>query len=117
MAIEVYELPIALFFEPLWTIPFWFFALTATYPDEDETNEEERAALHRTWRKPLQALRVWLPYLLAAFILISVGPDGAFKNTAFSLVLFLTSIQALLTILRYARNKRANPANNNSQTA
>ena len=117
LAIEVYELPIALFFEPLWTIPFWFFALTATYPDEDETDEEERAAIHRTWRKPLQALRVGLPYLLAAFILISVGPDGASKNTAFSLVLFLTSIQALLTILRYARNKRTNPANNNSQTA
>ena len=106
LAIEVYELPVAVYFEPLWTIPFWFFALTATYPDEDETDEEERAELHRKWSKPLQCLRVGLPYLLAAIILVFIGPQAASGNTVFSLVLFLTSIRALQTLLQYTRNRR-----------
>ena len=117
LAIEVYDLPISFFFEPFWTIPFWFFALTATYPDEDETDETERAALHSTWRRPLQSLRIGLPYLLAAFILVFVGPAAAFENTAFSLVLFLTAIRALQTILQYVRKQRTNQANDNPQTA
>ena len=106
LAIEVYEIPISFFFDPLWTIPFWFFALTATYPDEDETDEAERAMLHRKWSKPLQYLRIGLPYLLAAFILLFVGPKAAFENTAFSLVLFLTALHAIQSMLRYKRNRQ-----------
>lgn len=106
LAMEVYDLPIAFYFDPLWTIPFWFFALTSTYPDEDETDEEERAELHRKWSTPLQYLRIGLPYLLVAFILIFIGPKAAFENTAFFLVLFLTAIHTLQNMLQYARNRR-----------
>ena len=106
LAMEVYDLPIAFYFDPLWTLPFWFFALTSTYPDEDETAEEERAELHRKWSTPLQYLRIGLPYLLVAFILIFIGPKAAFENTAFFLVLLLTAIHTLQNILQYVRNRR-----------
>ena len=117
LAIEVYDLPISFFFEPFWTIPFWFFALTATFPDEDETDETERAMLHSTWKRPLQSLRIGLPYLFAAFILIFVGPAAAFENTAFFLVLFLTAIRAIQTLLQYARTRRTSRGSDNSQPA
>lgn len=106
LAIEVYDLSLAILFDPLWTIPFWFFALTSTYPDEDETDAAEREALHRNWGKPLQYLRIGLPYLLAAFILIFIGPKAAFAHSAFSVVLFLTAIHAVRTMLQYAQNRR-----------
>ena len=120
LAIEVYELPVGSYFDPLWAVPFWFFALTATYPDEDETPEEERAALHREWGKPLKYLRIGLPYLLAAFILFFVGPEAAFENAVLSLVLFLTILHAIHSLFLYTRNRPTAPfpqkdtASNNS---
>ena len=107
LAIEVYDLPISFYFEPFWTIPFWFFALTATYPDEDETDEAERAELHKKWSTPLRYLRIGLPYLLVALILILVGPKAASENSAFTLVLLLTAIRAVMTLLQTKRNRQA----------
>ena len=106
LAIEVYDLPIDFYFEPFWTIPFWFFALTATYPDEDETDEAERAELHKRCSPPLRYLRVGLPYLLTAIILVLVGPKAAFENTPFALVLFLTAGHAIMTMLQNKRSQR-----------
>lgn len=116
LAIEVYELPISFYFDPLWTIPFWFFSLTATYPDEDETDDAERAALHRRWNKPLRYFRVGLPYLLSAIILLLIGPKKAFEQPAFSLVLLLAAILAVWTILRRNQDSPAPAFPQNSAT-
>ncbi len=101
LAIVVYELPIGFYFDPFWTVPFWFFALTATYPDEDETDEQEKEACHRRWVKPLRFLRVFLPYLLSAFILVSVGPAAVWDDPGFSLVLFLAAVRLIWALYRF----------------
>lgn len=106
LAIVVYKLSFAYLFDPVWTVPFWFFALTATYPDEDETEAQEKLALHRRWDTALHYMRVFLPYLLAAAILFWVGPKAALDNVVFSAVLCLTAARALLSVVRRIRGRR-----------
>lgn len=101
LAIEVYDLPVGFYFEPFWSVPFWFFALTATYPDEDETDAQEKMDFHRRWDEPLRYMRVALPYFLAAAILFLVGSKAALEDTVFCLVLFLTAARALLSIIQH----------------
>lgn len=103
LAIEVYELPVGFYFDPFWTVPFWFFALTATYPDEDETEEKEKMELHRHWDAPLLYMRVLLPYLLAGTILWLVGPKAVLEDSMFCFVLFLTAARALMSSAYYFR--------------
>ena len=105
LAIEVYEIPVGFYFDPFWTVPFWFFALTATYPDEDEVEEQETMELHRHWDTPLHYTRLLLPYLLAGMILWFVGPKASLEDPAFCFVLFVTSARALLSCVHYIRDR------------
>ncbi len=107
LAIEVYDLSFGYLFEPLWTVPFWFFALTATYPDEDGVDEQEKAAFHHRWDAPLHYMRVFLPYLLAASILFLLGPKEALQSTFFSTVLYLTAARAILSTFQCLRGQSA----------
>ena len=106
LAIEVYELPIESFFAPFWTIPFWLFALTATYPDEDETEEEEVLALHQRWGKSIGYLQRILPYFLTGIILFCVGLNEALENVAFSIVLFLMAARLIKDAFLRLRSSR-----------
>ncbi len=98
LAMEVYELPIGSFFDPFWAAPFWLFALTATYPDEDETDEEEVMVLHRRWGKSIKWLQRILPYFLTGLILVCVGFGEALENVVFAFVLFLMAAR----LVKYA---------------
>ena len=107
LAIEVYELPIETLFAPFWTVPFWLFALTATYPDEDETEEEKVLALHQRWGKIIECTQRILPYGLTGIILFCVGWDGVSDNIAFSLVMFLMAIHMVQGAFRCLRRSSA----------
>ena len=89
LAIEVYELPIGSFFDPFWAAPFWLFALTGMYPDEDEVGEEEKTAFHRKWGKPVETVCVVLPYIMTALVVLLVGVREAMENGVFCLVILL----------------------------
>ena len=95
LAIEVYDLPHAEFFDPLWTVPFWLFALTSLYPDEDETDAAEVEAFHRRWGGLLNRTCRWLPYLLAAVMLLLLGPGAATEDLAFFCVLLFVAVRFL----------------------
>ncbi len=93
LAIEVYELPIGSLFDPFWAVPFWLFALTGMYPDEDEVSEEERTAFHQRWGALVENTRICLPYVMTALMLLLVGIRGAIENAAFCFVLLLMAVR------------------------
>ncbi|MBQ9376700.1 MAG: hypothetical protein IJU05_02710 [Schwartzia sp.] len=93
LAITVYELPHAELFDPLWTLPFWLFALTSMYPDEDETDEAEVEAFHQRWGGLLNRTCRWLPYILAAVMLLLLGPGAATRDPALFCVLIFVAFR------------------------
>lgn len=89
LAIAVYELPHAQFFDPLWTLPFWLFALTSMYPDEEDRNEEMEEK-HRQWGERLECACRCLPYFLTAVAFWLIGPLELASDIVFvSIALFL----------------------------
>lgn len=110
LAIDVYELPMAALFSPFWTIPFWLFALTATYPDEDETDEQEIAALHKRFGRAIDCLQKLMPYLLALAILVLVGPEAVWDDFVFSLVFLLLFARIIkLLVVRLCSRRACEP--------
>ena len=106
LAIEVYDFPIELLFSPFWTVPFLLFALTATYPDEDETEEEVIASLHRRLGRAMEYLQKALPYFLALIIYLLVGAKGIMEDFVFSLVFFLLFVRMIKFLVAYICRRR-----------
>ena len=106
LAIEVYDFPIELLFSPFWTVPFWLFALTATYPDEDETEEEVIASLHRRLGRAMEYLQKAIPYFLALIIYLLVGAKGIMEDFVFSLVFFLLFVRMIKFLVAYICRRR-----------
>ena len=106
LAIEIYELPVATLFSPFWTVPFWLFALTATYPDEDETEEQEITLLHKRLGQTIDYLQKVIPYILALIILILVGPEAIREDFVFSLVFLLLFVRILKIIVVHTCRRR-----------
>ena len=106
LAIEVYDFPIELLFSPFWTVPFWLFALTATYPDEDETEEEVIASLHRRLERAMEYLQKAIPYFLALIIFLLVGAKGIMEDFVFSLVFFLLFVRMIKFLVAYICRRR-----------
>lgn len=107
LAIEVYDLPIGAFFDPFWAAPFWLFALTGMYPDEDEVGEEEKTAFHRKWGKIVENACVVLPYIMTALVIWLVGIREASENGAFCLVMVLMAGRIAWSLFLHARRTPA----------
>lgn len=110
LAIEIYELPVETLFSPFWTVPFWLFALTATYPDEDEIEEEEIKSLHKRWGQAIYYSQKMIPYILALIILIWVGPKAIREDFVFSLVFLLLFVRILkIFVVHICRRRTCEP--------
>ena len=106
LAIEVYDFPVAALFSPLWTVPFWLFALTATYPDEDENDEQEILSLHERFGRGIEYSQKLIPYFLALIILFLVGPKGILEDFMFSLVFFLLFVRMIKFVVAHICRRR-----------
>ena len=106
LAIEVYDFPVATLFSPFWTVPFWLFALTATYPDEDETGEQEILSLHRRLGRGIEYSQKLIPYFLALMIVILVRPEGILDDFVFSLVFLLLAVRLIKQMIFYMRRRQ-----------
>ena len=106
LAIEVYALPIGSYFDPFWATPFWLFALTSTYPDEDEADQQENMSFHMRWGKLLEYSHTLLPYFLVALILLLVGREAALKSPFFAFLFLLLAFRLLRSFCVLSKRNR-----------
>ncbi len=106
LAIEVHSLPIETLFSPLWSFPFWLFSLTATYPDEDETEEQDIVLLHRRFGNVIDYSQKLMPYFMAAVILCLVGFSEVWEDPALLLVFCLLGFRVAKFLITYSRDRQ-----------
>lgn len=111
LAIDVYELPLSSVIEPLWALPFWLFALTAMYPDEDSTDEESVRALHRRWGKLLKYSCVLFPYIITTAMFFLIGPYAALRDPVFLMVILIVADRTRRRVMAFSRSRGVAAAN------